>query len=103
MEMLVNQIDAAQQLGIADDLPRSASGRHPAVFEKYAMIGDVHREIQIVGGDHHSSTAVAQSRKQIDDLAFAARIERVSRLVEQKNFRVQHENRRNGDALLLSS
>ena len=61
-------------------------------------------DFQVVADEQIGEPApLLQIAQQVDDLALHGEIERRRRLVEQDEFRVQHQRARNGDALALAA
>src|SRR5690349_12238083 len=94
VKMLMDQVYPSKKFRVTNDFARMAFGGQPAPLQQNTLVGDVEGEIQIVGRNYYGAFSVAQRRQKIDDLTFAARIERGRRLIEQQHFGIQHQNRR---------
>ena len=103
MTMGVNQVGPAKQRAVAQQRPWIALGCDLAFLKDDAMVSDVFDQPQFVSGRDHGFVPVAQGDQHIDDLALAAWIEPRGRLVQQQDFRVEHQHRCQSDPLLLAA
>jgi len=101
--MGVNQVGPAQQRPIAQQIRRCAFGRDFTLLKDDAIVGDVFDQSQVVSGRDHSPVSIAPGDQHIDDLALASWIEPRGRLIQQQDFRIEHQHRRQSDALFLAT
>ena len=92
MPVLMHQVRFRQQWLISQQVTRFAARQYFALLHYEAVIGNILNQTQIVSCGDHGLAAIAPADQQVDDLALAAGVERRGRLVEQQNFRVEHEH-----------
>ena len=101
--MRVDQAGALEEGDVMENVKRAAFGDEAAALKERAAVGDFFEAVEIMGGDDDGLGATAPGDQEIDDLAFAARIEGGGGFVEEKNFGVENHNGGDGDALLFAA
>ncbi len=87
---------------MVDDLGAALLHDHAAVHE-HDLIGDLAREADLMGDDHHRHAFLGEGQHDVEHLAHQFGIERGRRLVEQHDLRLHRQRACDGDALLLAT
>ena len=75
----------------------------PAFVHEHDPVGDVHREVHLVGDDEHRHPGGGERPHHVEDAGDELGVERGRRLVEQHQLGIERERPGNRDALLLPS
>ena len=90
-------------LGVVKDLGRGALfDNHTAVHEDHA-VGNVARELHLMGHHNHSHAAAGKVTHNGKDVAHELGVQRTRGLVKQHHVRVHGQGAGDGDALLLTT
>ena len=97
----VDQVGAQEQFPVREDLRGRPVGGGASLFQNDDALGDVFDDFELMSCSDDSLGGSLPVLNEVDELALAPRIKHGSRLVEQENFGIKHDNRGQSDALLL--
>ena len=75
----------------------------PALVHEHDAVGDVHREVHLVGDDEHRHAGGGERSHHVEDPGDELGVERRRRLVEQHQLGVERQRPGDRDALLLTA
>ena len=75
----------------------------PPFVHEHDAVGDVHREVHLVGDDEHRHAGAGERSHHVEDAGDELRVERRRRLVEQHQLGVEGQRSCDRDALLLTA
>ncbi len=90
-------------LRVADDLLRRAFLHDPSEIHDGDPVGEMRRRREIVGDHEHSHPFLAEPVEEREDPRPHRDVEHRNGLVGDQQLRLEHERRRDGDALPLAS
>ncbi len=104
VRVLVDQVDAEEQLVVREDVVRRTLGDDPVrLGEHHAAVGEHGQRLEIVRREHDGLAGVVELDDQLHQPLLGAGIECGRRLVEQQHFGIHREHRRDRDPLLLAA
>ena len=87
---------------VVQDFRRRARRDNASALEDMAVVRNIFDQIEIVSGSDHRLSSAAATHQKVDHLALALGIKRGGGFVQQQDFGIENQHRRQRDPLFFS-